>query len=466
MTSKEHTIPGRDRPLIFNAFEMTGVGYYAHGTWTHPRSRREGFTDLAFWLERARQFEEGLFDAVFFADVLGVYDVYRQSADPAIRNAVDFPLLDPVTVIPAMAAVTRHLGFAVTVSTTYEHPYPHARRFASLDHLTGGRIGWNVVTSYLPNAARNFGLSEMPGHTARYARAEEFLEVSYKLWEGSWLDDAVLYDKENTVYADPAKVRRIDHHGQLFDVQGPSLVPPSPQRTPVIYQAGASERGRAFAGRHAEAVFVNGTNPDALAAAITAIRDAAAAAGRRRDDLRVVTDLSVVIGRTEEEARHKADLVRRSQSVEGALAGFGGASGIDLSTASGQERLSPAPGEHSQSEAARFTREKQAPDRVEDVVRRLTDLSPYSETLVGTPAQIADGISRIAETTGVDGFNLHEFVTPDDFTEFIESVVPILQRRGLYRTAYEPGSHRHRLLGAGDRVAATHPAAAFREVPA
>lgn len=450
------------RPLIFNAFEMNGVGYYAQGSWTHPDAERHRYKDLDYWVERAHFLDNAGFTALFFADVLGVYDVYRQSSDPAIEGAVDFPLNDPFMVIPAMMAVTRHLSFAVTASTTYEHPFTFARRFATLDHLSKGRIGWNVVTSYLPNAARNYGLPDQLSHEVRYARADEFLNVFYKLLEGSWDEDAVLYDKSAKRYADPRKVHRIDHQGEYFSVQGPALTEPSVQRTPVIFQAGASSRGLEFAARHAEVVFVNGMNLQALRANVDKLRAAAVAAGRRPQDIKVVTDLSTVVGRTQAEAEEKANAIRAAQSPEAQYAAFGGASGFDLSRYHDDDTLSSDPHNFSRSESARFTSEKARPDSVGAIKKRLVDLSPYARTLVGTAERIADDIEEIVRLTGVDGFNLHEFVSPRDFSDFAEQVLPILAQRGLFVPPAPTSSLRHRLFGEGDRLVAPHPAADYR----
>ncbi|MGL9725176.1 NtaA/DmoA family FMN-dependent monooxygenase [Sodalis sp. (in: enterobacteria)] len=429
---------------------------------SHPASERHRYKDLDYWVERAHFLDEAGFTALFFADVLGVYDVYRQSPVPAIEGAVDFPLNDPFMVIPAMLAASQKLSFVVTASTTYEHPFTFARRFATLDHLSKGRIGWNVVTSYLPNAARNYGLPDQLPHEARYARAEEFLAVFYKLLEGSWEDDEVLYDKAGKRYADAHKVHRIDHQGAYFSVQGPSLTEPSPQRTPVIFQAGASSRGLAFAARHAEVVFVNGMNPLALRANVDKLRAAAIEAGRAPEAIKVVTDLSTVIGRTREEAENKANQIRAAQSPEAQYAAFGGASGFDLARYHDDDTLSAEPHNFSRSESARFTSEKIRPDRVGAIKKRLVNLSPYAPTLVGTPDSIADDIEEIVRVTGVDGFNLHEFISPRDFSEFADWVLPVLSQRGLFTPARPDTTLRNRLFGAGDRLGAAHPATAYR----
>ncbi|HTU06795.1 MAG TPA: NtaA/DmoA family FMN-dependent monooxygenase, partial [Trebonia sp.] len=235
--------------LILNLFEMNCVSHITHGLWRLPGNNRERFNDIEYWTELAQLLESGGFDAVFLADVIGTYDVFRGSAETSIRQGLQIPNNDPAMVVPAMAAVTRHLGFGITFSTTYEPPFAWARRLSTLDHLTKGRVGWNIVTSYLPNAARNFGLDGEVDHGKRYEIADEYMDVLYKLWEGSWDDDAIIADREHNVFADPAKIRPIFHEGTYFKVEGPHLPSPSRQRTPVLFSATASGDGTKFAGK-------------------------------------------------------------------------------------------------------------------------------------------------------------------------------------------------------------------------
>lgn len=448
-------------PLLFNAFEMASVGYYLQGGWTHPDSRRERYTELSFWQERARLLDEAGFSALFFADVLGVYDTYEGRADAAVEGAVDFPINDPAITIATMLAATERLNFVLTASTSYEPPFSLARRLSTLDHLSHGRIAWNIVTSYLPNAAQNFGLADQLGHDERYARAEEFLEVVYKLWEGSWAPGAVLHDKAAKRYADPAKVRRIDHAGPNYRVAGPALTEPSPQRTPVIYQAGTSPRGLRFAAAHAEVTFVNGTDVEQLRDQVSRIREAAVESGRRAEDVKVVTDLSVVLGRDAAQQQERVEQVLASQSPRAQYAAFSGTSGIDLAALGDDDHLPGKPTAASRSERQRFTKDGAGPT-VGRIKQRLVHLSPYAETLVGTPGEIADRIAGIAERTGVDGFNLHELVTPRDFEEFAEQVLPILQDRGLFAPAAPRSTYRDALFGDGDLLPARHPGAGHR----
>lgn len=227
------------RDILINAFHMNTIGHQSPGMWTHPRDTSRNYTDLAYWADLARTLERGLIDGLFLADVLGVYDVYAGTPDAALRNAVQVPVNDPSLIIPPMAMVTEHLGFGVTCTLSFEPPYPFARRMSTLDHLTKGRIGWNVVTGYLDSAAKGMGQGAQVGHDRRYDVAEDYMQVVYKLWEGSWEDGAVLADRERRQFADPAKVHRVTHDGPFYKLDAIHLSEPSPQRTPVLYQAGA-----------------------------------------------------------------------------------------------------------------------------------------------------------------------------------------------------------------------------------
>src|SRR3984893_6633505 len=236
--SKRDQMP---KQIRLNAFDMNCVGHQSPGLWTHPRDRSDRYNTLDYWVELAKLLERGKFDALFLADVLGVYDVYRGSPHAAIANAVQVPVNDPLLLIPAMAYVTRNLGFGVTCAVTYEPPYTLARRFSTLDHLTGGGIGWNVVTGYLNSAAKGIGLARQPEHDTRYEIAEEYMQIVYKLWEGSWEDGAVLRDRTQRVFARPENVHRIRHDGRYFQTKRFTSANPRPQRTPLVMTAA---RGR------------------------------------------------------------------------------------------------------------------------------------------------------------------------------------------------------------------------------
>ncbi len=286
-------IMSKPKHLIINAFDMNCAGHINHGLWTHPRDQSTQFNSLDYWVRLAKSAERGLFDAIFIADILGVYDVYKGGPEAALIAGAQVPVNDPVLVVPTMAYATKHIGFGATVSTSYEHPYLLARRFSTLDHLTQGRIGWNIVTGYVDSAARAMGETALLDHDTRYDIADEFLDLTYKLWEGSWDDDAVLADKVRRIYADPAKVRAIIHQGAHYQLNAIHFVAPSPQRTPVLFQAGSSDRGRRFAARHAESVFTFGPNPQVSKPIVADIRREAIAQGRDPYDIRVLTSLSL-----------------------------------------------------------------------------------------------------------------------------------------------------------------------------
>src|ERR1700760_489573 len=284
------------REIRFNAFDMNCVGHQSPGLWAHPRDRSWQYKDLEYWVELAEILERGKFDSLFIADVLGVYDVYRSNLDAALRNSTQIPVNDPLQLVPAMALVTKHLGFGLTASLSFEHPYTFARRLSTLDHLTKGRAGWNIVTSYLDSGAKNIGLGGQSAHDDRYDVADEYMEVCYKLWEGSWEDDAVLRDRQRRIFADPTKVHPIAHEGRYFKVPGVHLCEPSPQRSPVIYQAGASSRGRQFAAEHAEAIFTAAPTKEILKETVADVRRRAREAGRDPEQIRIYNLLTAITG--------------------------------------------------------------------------------------------------------------------------------------------------------------------------
>ncbi len=319
------------REIRLNAFDMNCVGHIQHGMWAHPRDRSMHYTDLDHWVSLAQTLERGLFDGLFLADILGVYDVFHDSPDASIRNAVQIPVNDPLLLVPAMAYATQHLGFGVTCNLTYEPPYTFARRMSTLDHLTKGRIGWNVVTGYLDSAARGMGLAQQPEHDSRYDVAEEYMQVVYQLWEGSWEDAAVLRDRAGRIYADPARIHRVKHDGRHYKVDAIHLSEPSPQRTPVLYQAGASARGREFAAAHAECIFVNGQFRHNVREIVADIRARAKALGRDPYDIKVFVGATVVVAPTDAEAQDKLAEYREYASSEGALAHYSASVGVDFS---------------------------------------------------------------------------------------------------------------------------------------
>lgn len=441
----------------FNAFNMTAAGHQSPGMWSHPDSQAHRYKDLDYWLDLARTLERGRFDALFLADVLGPYDVYGGTPAAALRTGLQIPANDPFQYISAMASVTSGLGFAVTASATFEHPYPLARRFSTLDHLTKGRVGWNVVTSYLPSASRNFGTGPL-AHDDRYELAEEFMSVMYKLWEKSWDDDAVELDRTGGVFVNPDKVHPIQHEGRFFKVDGFNMAEPSPQRTPVIFQAGASSRGRSFAAKHGEGLFVNVLN-SSLSRAITGdIRDQTEAAGRKRDDVKIYTILTAVIADSDAEAERKYREYKEYASQEGAMALFGGFSGLDLAKFDKDSPLSTGSTNAIQTVLDLFTKLDSSRQWTPADIADHMSIGGVEPVLVGSPETIADEIERWIDEGDLDGINLSYAVTPHDIEAFVDTVVPELQKRGRVWKDYEGSTLREYLSGEGNRrLSSNHP---------
>ena len=450
------------KEIRLNAFEMNCVAHQSPGLWRHPRDRSRDYRRLATWVELARTLERGLFDGLFLADVLGVYDVFGGSADAALRNATQTPVNDPLLLVPAMAHATENLGFGVTVTLSYEPPFTFARRMSTLDHLTEGRIGWNIVTGYLDSAAKGMGHGGQKAHDDRYAVAEEYMDVVYALWEGSWADDAVIVDREKGIFADPARVRRIRHAGENYRLDALHLSEPSPQRTPVLYQAGTSPAGRTFAGRHAECVFMSGPSMQVIAPRVAAIRKAAAEAGRDPADILIFSMMTIVVAPSDAEAEAKLADYRRYASAEGALTLMSGWTGVDFS------RLDPDQVvEHVENDAGRSALEnitRADPGRVWTVrqVAEHVSIGGIGPIVVGSPATVADQLEAWVDETDVDGFNLCFIVRPETFGDIVDLVVPELQRRGRYKKSYLQGTLREKLSGRGPRLPDNHPAARFR----
>jgi FMN-dependent oxidoreductase (nitrilotriacetate monooxygenase family) len=445
--------------MLLNAFHMNCVSHIQHGLWVRDDTRQTEYTRLEPWVELARILEKGCFDTLFLADVIGVYDDYRGGPETSIVEGMQIPVNDPALLIPAMAYVTEHLGFAFTSSVLQTHPFAFARQVSTLDHLTRGRVAWNIVTSYLSSAGANLGFGGLPLHDLRYERADEYMDVTYKLWEGSWEDDAVLRDTERGVYADPNKVHLIHHAGEYYDVIGPHLSEPSPQRTPLLFQAGSSSRGREFAAKHAEGVFI-GTTLEELRAGTSIVDDVrgrAADLGRHPQDIQFFQGLSPVVGGTETEAKAKEAEYLDQLSVEADLAHLSGSFGVDLSAVDPDQPLESFPFHSMRGAITDLI--KSVPDKTatfRDVLR----LRWSANFVTGTPEQVADVLEDWFEA-GVDGFNLTYSVTPGTFADFVDGVVPVLQERGLVQSEYAPGTLREKIFGHA-RLPDRHPAAASR----
>ena len=448
----------RKKQILLNAFNMNSVGHINHGLWAHPRDQSHRYKTLDYWISLAATLERGLFDGIFLADILGVYDVYQGSADLTLRESIQLPVNDPLLLVSAMAAVTRNLGFGITVNASADAPYIFARRISTLDHLTDGRVGWNIVTGYLDSAARGLGLDNQIEHDTRYDRADDYLDLLYKLWEGSWEDDAVLTDKERRIYADPSKVHVIDHQGPFYRSQAYHLAEPSPQRTPVLYQAGTSGRGKQFAARHAECVFIAAPDKNSARAASRSLREAVVAAGRKPEDIKIFLGITVITDRSVSAARDKHAEYLRYANPEAGLAHFSASTGIDFSRYDLDETIIYGKSNASQS-ATQIAQQRGWTKR--QLLQELAMGGRYP-VVVGDATEVAEELSSWMDEGEIDGFNLTRTVVPESFEDFIDIVVPALQERGLYKTAYEQGSLRRKLFGEGDRLPDRHIGASFR----
>ncbi|KKY22147.1 putative xenobiotic compound [Phaeomoniella chlamydospora] len=459
----------KKKKLLLHAFVETCSGHQSPGLWRHPKDQSYNFNKVQHWVKLAQLLEKGKFHGMFIADVLGAYDVYKgpQNPDPAIVSGAQWPVNEPLAAVSAMAAVTENLGFGVTVATTYEQPYHLARRLSTLDHLSGGRVGWNIVTGYLDSAARNLGHTEQPEHDERYAIAEEYVDVMYKLWQSSWRDDAVKLDRQKAIYTDPTLVRKINHEGKYYKVPGPHICEPSPQRTPVIMQAGTSKAGKTFAAKNAEAIFVAGHSPSVVAKNIAEIRTLAKEQfGRDPTSVKFLALLCPVLGKTPEEAQAKYEEYVSFGSEDGALALFGGWTGIDLSQYDDDQEL-----RHVESNAIRSAVEgwsKSSPTVsrwTKHTVANHIKVGGLGATVVGTPEHVADEMERWVQEADVDGFNLAYALMPGTFEEIIEDLLPVLRKRGLFWDDYAvPGGTYRENLYAKSGIARPpddHPAAQY-----
>lgn len=450
------------REIRFNAFDMNCVAHQSPGLWRHPDDQSDRYKELGYWTDLAKLLERGKFDGLFIADVLGTYDVYGGNHEAAIRQGAQIPVSDPLLLVTALASVTEHLGFGITAGTGFEHPYPFARRLSTLDHLTNGRIGWNVVTGYLPSAAQNMGHDDQLQHDDRYDHADEYLEVLYKLWEGSWEDDAVVRDRETGVFTDPSKVHPIEHRGKHFTVPGIHLAEPSVQRTPVIFQAGASPRGTRFAAENAEAIFVGAPTKAILKHTVSNIREALKKAGRDPYSARIYQLLTIITDETSEAAHAKHAEYQSYASDEGALVFMSGWMGIDLSQYDLDEPIGDVKSNAIQSAVETF--QKASGTDEEWTVRKLAEwvgIGGFGPVIVGGGESAARQLVEWADETDVDGFNLAYHITPGTFQDVVEFVVPELQKLGRYKTAYTDGTLRHKLFGRGDHLPQNHHGASF-----
>ena len=450
------------RPIKIGMFQALTT----MGAWRMPDNTSTDFLSMRHWVEVAQKLDRAGVDFLFFADDYAYPVIGEHVVPSAIERAIQFPKADPIVLLTALALATERLGLVATVSTTIEKPQVVARRFATLDHLTDGRFGWNVVTGAGQNAsAMLFGEPMMP-HDVRYARAEEHIRLAMELWEGCWEDDALIENRDDGTYADATKVHEIDHHGRFFGARGVLTVPPSPQRTPLLFQAGASSSGRGFAADFAEAVFL-ASEPAAMAAQIASVRDLLDTNGRGRDAVQFLAAGTFVVAPTEAEAQEKRRVASSFWTLEDAAAAYAFFTGLDLMSMDLDKPLATTKTEQGRTNVERFSGEHGAPaPTVREILEEFRRNSVMGSPFVGDPVQVVDQAEALLDETGADGF----LVQPDPngvFDDFVDLVMPEMRRRGLLADlpTGPATTLRERLFGAGDRLPASHPGAAYRRAP-
>ena len=444
--------------LLLSAFAMNTTSHILGGQWRHPEAQQHRFNELSLWTDLARTLEDAKFDALFLADVVGLYGNHGGGWESHVDRGLQVPSNDPVVLQSALAATTEHLGLALTSSVVQSHPFQFARQLSTLDHLSNGRVAWNIVTSVLENTFRNFGSDGLVEHDARYDWADEYLEVCYKLWEGSWDEGALLQDTATGRHADASRVHKINHTGPRYSVEGPHLVAPSPQRTPLLFQAGSSGRGQHFAAANAEAAFLFAPNVEYARKTTTSVRALARTLGRRDEDIKFFAGLSFVVGSTEAEVKAKQADYDDYLDLDMIVAHIGGGIGVDLGglpldTTIGDLRTDGARGVLE----AVFASVPGGNPTIADLAR----YRAYNQQIAGTPEQIVDQLETWQDA-GIDGINIINQIIPGSYRDFIDGVLPELRRRGLAQTEYRPGTLREKLFGEGPLLPDRHPAAAHR----
>ena len=434
----------QSRHMHLVAFLMAGPTAHHHGAWRHPEADLGMFTPE--WYEHiARILEAGKFDSLFFADILGLYDLYGGGFDTIVRQGGQMGMLDPLPLLSIMARATRRIGLGATLSTTYYAPYHLARALGTLDLLSGGRAAWNVVASHGHLEAQNFGFDSLPPRDARYDYADEVVEAVCRLWE-SWEADALVRDKARGVWADPAKVHYANYHGQWVRTRGPLTVPRSPQGRPVIMQAGSSPRGRTFAARWGELVFTLQHDKSVMQAFYRDLKARVIAQGRRAQDCLILPSVDVIIGETDAIARERQAYVNDLVQPEVGMALMSGHIGIDLSRFPADQPLTEiALDAGSRGSLDVILQGTRAYGLTLGEAARRFATSELCPQIVGSPATVADALQDLFEAKACDGFILTPTLMPGMFEQFVRAVVPILQERDLFRRDYSGTTLREHL---------------------
>ena len=428
---------------------MPPVTHHSTATWKHPRNMMGGqfrFDRPEIWQHVARLCEQAKYDAVFLADVEGLYSDWGASPAGAVQYGSQSICFEPTIVLTWMAAATSQLGLVMTLTTNSYPPYVAARKFATLDHLSAGRAGWNLVAAFHQAAFQNLGQTHVLDHAERYERADEYLDLCYRLWD-SWEEDAVVMDSAGDTFADPTKVHEVNFEGKWFQCRGPLNIHRSPQGKPVIAQAGQSEQGRAFAAKHAEIIFSIQPYRDGMQEYYADVKARMQKCDRDPDTCKILFGMQPIVGETPDSARAKADFHNALLTPEGGLVQLSAVLGQDLSQLNLDDPLAnlpPAPGIQGLLDA--YTHSSQG--KTATIRDMALDMSRGVSVpqVVGTPEQIADWMQETMQIVGGDGFILSPVYLPGSIEEFASMVVPVLQRRRLVRTEYTNGTLRDNLL--------------------
>ncbi len=426
-------------------FLVHGPTYHSLAMWRHPKSdmTKENWTQPELYQHIAKTCERGKFDMVFFADLNYISDTFRGTLEPALRYAVQAPEHDPVPLLSYMGAVTSHIGLGATLSVSHHHPFYLARLWATIDHLTRGRAAWNVVTSVNHNQASNYGAEREPTDT-RYEKADEFIQVCRELWN-SWDEDAVVMDRENAVFVDADKVRRIEFEGQFYKSRGPLNVTRSPQNGPALLQAGTSPKGRALAAKYADAIFAIQPRAEDAGAYFSDIKQRMRDGGRDPDTCKILFGMQPIIGESEAEAQEKQEIHNSLVPADGGMAILSAHLDFDLSKLPPDAEMASREEPELQRMKTRYRKASGEPMTVREVGVRHGQ-SVGLPQFVGTPTNIADQMEAYMATAGGDGFMLSPIYCPGAIEEFVNLIVPELQRRGLFRTEYTGTTQRDHLL--------------------
>ncbi len=413
--------------------------------WRHPNTTwaDETWRRPELYQHIAQICERGLYDTVFFADLNYISDSYKGSLSPALRYATQAPEHDPIPLLTMIAAVTKYIGLGATFSTSYHLPFYAARLWATLDHLTRGRAAWNVVTSLNENQAANHGHTNLDPAELRYEKAHEFIEVCQQLWN-SWDEDAIVMDREKAIFADASKVRRIEYQGRFYRSRGPLNVVRSPQNGPSLIQAGTSPMGIELAAKYADAVFAIHPWPKGAASYYTQVKDRVSDFGRDPNECAILFGAQPIIGRSEAEALEKQQEHNELVPLEGGMAMLSGHLNFDLSRLSPDDEMMSREEPELQRSKRVYQKENGDSMTVKEVAQRHGE-SVGLPQFVGTAAGVADQLEAFFDEVGGDGFMLSPIYCPGAIEEFVNMVVPELQRRGRFRTAYTGETQRDHL---------------------